>query len=84
MPPRPQAACLPARAALPARGRLHPPAAPALTLPRPCRAPARLHQVGPMQTVEVEVGGQRQMSGVQIERCRYLAESGCVAMCTNL
>lgn len=37
-----------------------------------------------METVAVEVDGQQQMSGVQIERCRYLAESGCVAMCTNL
>lgn len=46
--------------------------------------PAAL-QVGPMQTVEVEVdGGQRQRSGVQIERCRYLAESKCTAMCVNL
>lgn len=24
------------------------------------------------------------MSGVQIERCRYLEESGCVGMCVNL
>ena len=45
--------------------------------------------VGPMQTIEVEV--QRpdgstvvQRSGVQIEKCRYLAESGCVGMCVNL
>lgn len=37
-----------------------------------------------MQTVEVEVDGRQQMSGVKIERCRYLAESGCTAMCVNL
>lgn len=38
-----------------------------------------------MQTVEAEVdGGVRQLSGVHIERCRYLAESGCTAMCVNL
>lgn len=40
--------------------------------------------VGPMETVEVEVNGQVQQSGVHIKRCRYLAESGCTAMCVNL
>jgi hypothetical protein len=46
--------------------------------------------VGPMQTIEVEVRGRDgkgtlQNSGVHIERCRYLEESGgCVAMCANL
>eukprot|EP00884_Botryococcus_braunii_P004293 jgi/Botrbrau1/13865/Bobra.0056s0098.1 len=37
-----------------------------------------------MKTVEVEVNGQSQTSGVHIEKCRYLAESGCVGMCVNL
>jgi hypothetical protein len=46
--------------------------------------------VGPMAQVEVEVTDPRtgavttQRSGVKIERCRYLAESGCVGMCVNL
>lgn len=45
--------------------------------------------VGPMQTVEVEFERPNgevvvQNSGVHIERCRYLAESGCVGMCVNL
>ena len=45
--------------------------------------------VGPMQAIEVEFerpNGERvvQNSGVHIERCRYLAESGCVGMCVNL
>lgn len=45
-----------------------------------------------MKIVEVEVdrsndgesGKIQQMSGVQIERCRYLAESNCTSMCVNL
>lgn len=41
-------------------------------------------QVGPMQTAVTEVDGQQQMSAVKIERCRYLAESGCTGMCINL
>lgn len=41
-------------------------------------------QVGPMKTAPAEVDGQQQMSAVKIERCRYLAESGCAAMCVNL
>jgi len=46
--------------------------------------------VGPMETVEVDVeqpgggGTLTQRSGVKIEKCRYLAESGCAAMCVNL
>lgn len=45
--------------------------------------------VGPMKTVEVEFERPNgdvvvQNSGVHIERCRYLAESGCVGMCVNL
>ena len=45
--------------------------------------------VGPMKTIEVEISksdGQSviQKSGVQIERCRYLEQSGCAAMCVNL
>ena len=41
--------------------------------------------VGPMETAEAELpGGQRQQSAVAIKRCRYLAESGCTAMCANL
>ncbi|EFN59961.1 hypothetical protein CHLNCDRAFT_133062 [Chlorella variabilis] len=40
--------------------------------------------VGPMQTAVTEVDGQQQMSAVKIERCRYLAESGCTGMCINL
>jgi Beta-carotene isomerase D27-like, C-terminal len=45
--------------------------------------------VGPMQTIEVEFerpNGEivTQNSGVHIERCRYLAESGCVGICGNL
>ena len=45
--------------------------------------------VGPMETIEVEVvapdgTSSTQRSGVQIERCRYLEESGCVGMCVNL
>jgi hypothetical protein len=46
--------------------------------------------VGPMAQVEVELTDPRtgdvttQRSGVKIERCRYLAESGCVGMCMNL
>eukprot|EP00891_Asterochloris_glomerata_P009964 jgi/Astpho2/9964/e_gw1.00153.58.1_t len=40
--------------------------------------------VGPMQIEEAEVQGQMQRSSVHIKRCRYLAESNCAAMCTNL
>jgi hypothetical protein len=45
--------------------------------------------VGPMETIQVEFARPNgeivvQNSGVQIERCRYLAESGCTAMCVNL
>ncbi|KAK9816719.1 hypothetical protein WJX72_004177 [[Myrmecia] bisecta] len=40
--------------------------------------------VGPMERREVEVNGVTQKSAVHIERCRYLAESGCVGMCVNL
>lgn len=37
-----------------------------------------------MKTAPTVVDGQQQMSAVKIERCRYLAESGCAAMCINL
>ncbi|WP_373541964.1 DUF4033 domain-containing protein [Chamaesiphon sp.] len=45
--------------------------------------------VGPCQVVVAEVdladGTVRsQASGVQIEKCRYLADSGCVGMCVNM
>lgn len=41
--------------------------------------------VGPMATAAAEVdGGVVQQSAVKIQRCRYLAESGCTAMCVNL
>nr|AFI78795.1 putative D27 protein [Klebsormidium flaccidum] len=40
--------------------------------------------VGPMEIFEVEIDGVKQRSGVQIERCRYLEESGCTGMCVNL
>lgn len=40
--------------------------------------------VGPMKTAPAVIDGQQQMSAVKIERCRYLAESGCAAMCVNL
>ena len=38
-----------------------------------------------MEAAEAEVdGGATQWSAVKIKRCRYLAESGCAAMCANL
>ncbi len=38
-----------------------------------------------MATAAAEVdGGVVQRSSVKIQRCRYLAESGCTAMCVNL
>lgn len=40
--------------------------------------------VGPCQLKEVEINGQKQMSGVQITKCRYLEQSGCVGMCVNM
>lgn len=41
--------------------------------------------MGPMATAAAEVdGGVVQQSAVKIQRCRYLAESGCTAMCVNL
>lgn len=45
--------------------------------------------VGPCEVVEVKIdladGTVRsQPSGVQIEKCRYLADSGCVGMCVNM
>eukprot|EP00271_Cylindrocystis_brebissonii_P014304 TRINITY_DN35621_c0_g1_i1.p1 TRINITY_DN35621_c0_g1~~TRINITY_DN35621_c0_g1_i1.p1 ORF type:complete len:300 (+),score=48.25 TRINITY_DN35621_c0_g1_i1:226-1125(+) len=40
--------------------------------------------VGPAELKEVEVNGQKQMSGVQIKKCRYLEASGCVGMCVNM
>ncbi|GMH46052.1 hypothetical protein BSKO_14016 [Bryopsis sp. KO-2023] len=40
--------------------------------------------VGPMETVEVEIEGETMKSGVHIQECRYLKESGCTGMCVNL
>ena len=44
--------------------------------------------VGPMeiQETEVEFGGKKQIwrSQVKITKCRYLENSGCVGMCTNM
>ena len=40
--------------------------------------------VGPAEVAAAEVDGQIQQSAVKIPRCRYLAESGCTAMCVNL
>ncbi|GAV88897.1 DUF4033 domain-containing protein [Cephalotus follicularis] len=40
--------------------------------------------VGPSEVVEVEVNGEKQMSGVHIKKCRYLESSGCVGMCVNM
>lgn len=43
--------------------------------------------VGPAAVKEekiVDFRGDKVRSAVRIERCRYLAESGCVGMCVNL
>ena len=44
--------------------------------------------VGPLETkeVDVEFEGQTRIwrSGVQIKKCRYLEQSGCVGMCINM
>lgn len=40
--------------------------------------------VGPSEVVEVEINGVKQRSGVHIKKCRYLENSGCVGMCTNM
>ena len=43
--------------------------------------------VGPAKVQKEEIvdfRGNRVRSAVKIERCRYLAESGCVGMCVNL
>jgi hypothetical protein len=45
--------------------------------------------VGPCEVIEAEIdlpdGTVRlQPSGVQIQKCRYLADSGCVGLCVNL
>nr|QCL07940.1 chloroplast carotenoid isomerase [Nervilia fordii] len=40
--------------------------------------------VGPSEVIEVEVNGMKQKSGVHIKKCRYLENSGCVAMCVNM
>ncbi|MCG9891546.1 MAG: DUF4033 domain-containing protein [Thermosynechococcaceae cyanobacterium MS004] len=45
--------------------------------------------VGPCETVEVEVSDAAgnttlQRSGVHIQKCRYLEQSGCVGMCINM
>jgi len=39
--------------------------------------------VGPCEVVEVDVGGKKLRSGVQIEKCRYLETSGCTGLCVN-
>eukprot|EP00210_Caulerpa_lentillifera_P007498 g7164.t1 len=40
--------------------------------------------VGPVEITETEVDGVIQKSNVHIKQCRYLFESKCVGMCTNL
>ena len=44
--------------------------------------------VGPLETkeVEVDIEGEQKIwrSGVQIKKCRYLEQSGCVGMCINM
>ena len=41
--------------------------------------------VGPASVIEVEVdAGPVNRSGVRIDKCRYLDEAGCAAMCVNL
>jgi hypothetical protein len=45
--------------------------------------------VGPCEVTEVTVAGagghvRKQRSGVQIQKCRYLEQSGCVGMCVNM
>ena len=44
--------------------------------------------VGPLETkeVDVEFEGEQKIwrSGVQIKKCRYLEQSGCVGMCINM
>lgn len=44
--------------------------------------------VGPLETkeVDVEFEGEKRIwrSGVQIKKCRYLEQSGCVGMCINM
>ena len=44
--------------------------------------------VGPLETKEVDVDfeGEKRTwrSGVQIKKCRYLEQSGCVGMCINM
>lgn len=41
--------------------------------------------VGPASIVEVDVDdGPPNLSGVRIEKCRYLEQAGCAAMCVNL
>ena len=44
--------------------------------------------VGPLETKEVDIEFERQKkiwrSGVQIKKCRYLEQSGCVGMCINM
>ncbi|XAR58589.1 Beta-carotene isomerase [Bertholletia excelsa] len=40
--------------------------------------------VGPCEVRESELNGQRERNVVHIKKCRFLEESNCVGMCTNL
>ncbi|XP_062148989.1 beta-carotene isomerase D27, chloroplastic [Alnus glutinosa] len=40
--------------------------------------------VGPCEVRESELNGRREMNVVHIKKCRFLEESNCVGMCTNL
>lgn len=41
--------------------------------------------VGPCETAEATIDGAvQQQSGVHIQKCRYLEQSGCVGMCINM
>nr|GMD23662.1 beta-carotene isomerase D27, chloroplastic [Ipomoea batatas] len=40
--------------------------------------------VGPCQVKEAEFNGRREKNVVHIEKCRFLEETNCVGMCTNL
>ncbi|XP_059433314.1 beta-carotene isomerase D27, chloroplastic isoform X2 [Corylus avellana] len=40
--------------------------------------------VGPCEVRESELNGRREMNVVHIKKCRFLEESNCVGLCTNL
>lgn len=40
--------------------------------------------VGPARVIEIEVDGRPLASGVEIERCRFLQNAGCAALCVNM